>query len=208
MAKAGDILHSPNLGETIQFVKTTRETQGALLEVEATYEPNQSWGGGIEHYHPHQDESFEVLEGMISVKTSERESTYVVGEKFDIPKGTIHNMRNLSSKPARIRWQIRPALQTENFLETVWGLSADGKLQTGSLGNLLRLAVVLQAYQDVFRITFPSRIVQKVLLSLLAGIGRLCGYKSGYEPAKIDQMVNGSDTKAPYGESNQVTVAD
>jgi quercetin dioxygenase-like cupin family protein len=180
MAKAGDILCSPNFGETIQFVKTAADTQGELLEMEATYEPNQSWEQGVEHYHPEQDETFEVMEGMISIKVGGRESTYVTGEKFDVPRGVIHLMRNLSSEPARVRWQVRPALNTETFFETVWGLSADGKLREGTLSYILQFAILARAYDRVFRVTSPSRTVQKVLFPVLAIIGRLCGYKKNY----------------------------
>ncbi len=180
MARAGDVLYSPTFGERIQFVKTAADTHGELLEMEATNDPNQEWESGVEHYHPQQDEHFEVLEGVLSVMLDGQEHTYVAGEQFDIPCGVVHNMRNRSSKPVRFRWQVRPALNTETFFETVWGLSADGKLTPGTLSYLLQFAVLLQAYRQVFRVTTPSPLMQRILFGILAATGRLMGYRARY----------------------------
>ena len=68
------------------------------------------------HYHPSQDEHFEVLEGAIALKVGHARSVVPAGESFDIPRGTIHTMGPAGGEPARVRWEVRPALRTEQFL--------------------------------------------------------------------------------------------
>ena len=67
------------------------------------------------HYHPSQDEHFEVLEGSIALRIGHEHRTVPAGESFDIPRGTVHTM-GPAGGPARVRWEVRPALRTEAFL--------------------------------------------------------------------------------------------
>jgi quercetin dioxygenase-like cupin family protein len=67
------------------------------------------------HYHPSQDEHFEVLEGSIALRVGHEHSTVPAGESFDIPRGTVHTM-GPAGGPAKVRWEVRPALRTEQFL--------------------------------------------------------------------------------------------
>ena len=79
----------------------------------------QSYEAGAEppppHFHPSQDEHFEVLEGSIALRVGHEHRTVPAGESFDIPRGTVHTM-GPAGGPARIRWEVRPALRTEQFL--------------------------------------------------------------------------------------------
>ena len=67
------------------------------------------------HYHPSQDEHFEVLEGSIALRVGHEHRTVPAGESFDIPRGTVHTM-GPAGGPATVRWEVRPALRTEEFL--------------------------------------------------------------------------------------------
>lgn len=158
--------------------KTAAETDGELLEMEATYPPNSSQPPY--HYHPIQSEQFEVLSGRFRVKIGETEKTYEVGDKFTVPMNIPHWMHNISDFEGRLNWQVRPALKTQEFLETMWGLSADGKTNSEGVPNLLQLAVILNEYTDEFRASSPPYIIQRILFAVLAPIGRLFGYRPKY----------------------------
>ena len=67
------------------------------------------------HYHPTQDEHFEVLEGSIALRVGHERRTVPAGESFDIPRGIEHTM-GPAGGPAKVRWEVRPALRTEEFL--------------------------------------------------------------------------------------------
>jgi quercetin dioxygenase-like cupin family protein len=111
MAHAGQELHGPD-GYVLRLVSIEPE----LLQMEATY-------GGTgqfppRHYHPSQDEHFEVLEGTVRTIVAGEERSYDAAETFDIPAGTVHQLA--ADPPARLRWEVRPALRTAEFFETVY----------------------------------------------------------------------------------------
>jgi len=180
MAHAGKVITNTVMAGTVKFIKTAADTGGELLEMEATY--NTAVDSVPEHYHPYQDEHIEVLAGMVSVHLKGQERTYVTGENFDFPRNVPHGFLGAAgSEEARILWQIRPALDSETFFETVCGLAADGKLKGTGIPNLFQLAVIFQAFNDEFQTTRPPRIVQKIVFTVLAPIGRFLGYQARYE---------------------------
>jgi quercetin dioxygenase-like cupin family protein len=111
MAHAGQELHGQD-GYVLRLVSI----EPGLLQMEATY-------GGTgqfppRHYHPSQDEHFEVLEGTIRTIIDGEERSYEAGETFDIAAGTVHQLT--ADPPARLKWEVRPALRTAEFFETVY----------------------------------------------------------------------------------------
>jgi quercetin dioxygenase-like cupin family protein len=177
MARAGEELISP-IGERLIFRKTARDTDGELLEMEAVYRPHSS--RPREHYHPYQEEHFEVLQGEICAKIGDQERLYKAGEAFVIAAGIHHRMHNVSNTEARVLWQTRPALKTETFFETLWGLAREGKTDAQGVPNLLQVAVIAQAYGREFRLARPAYGVQRVVFAILAPIGRALGYRGHY----------------------------
>lgn len=167
----------PN-GERLILRKTTDETNGELLEMEASYNPNSS--RPPLHYHPYQEERFQVLSGAFRVKVGEAEHTYHAGDAFTVPAGTPHWMHNVSNEEGRLLWQIRPAMKSQEFFATMWGLAADEKTDADGVPGILQLAVILSAYRDEFRASSPPYFVQRLLFALLAPIGRLIGYQARY----------------------------
>jgi oxalate decarboxylase/phosphoglucose isomerase-like protein (cupin superfamily) len=72
MAKAGDTIESSVSGARILFLKTARDTNGQLLQLDDIMK-----GGGrvpIEHVHPYMEERFEILSGTARLVLSESES--------------------------------------------------------------------------------------------------------------------------------------
>ena len=101
---------------------TVQVSKPELLEVEAVYAP-----AGKEppkHYHPSQDEHFEVLEGSIRVRAGDEERTLGVGDEIDIARGTVHKMWNPASGDARVLWQTRPGGRTESWFASIDALHA------------------------------------------------------------------------------------
>jgi quercetin dioxygenase-like cupin family protein len=163
MAKAGDRLERPN-GERLTFRKTAVDTNGELLETEVVYAPNSPLPPS--HYHPHQEEHFQVKRGEICAIVSGEKRTYRAGENFTVPRGTPHRMHNASDKEACIIWQVRPALDTEDFFEAMWTLSEEKR-------NLFSLAAIIQSFSREFRLSRPPYLVQRLLCGLLVTLGRI-----------------------------------
>lgn len=112
MAHAGQVIHGPD-GYRLHLVRTGAETGGALLEMEASY--GDAAALPPEHLHPTQVERFEVLEGTVRAVVDGAERRYGPGESFEVPAGTPHRMAG--EGPARLHWEIGPALHTAEFFE-------------------------------------------------------------------------------------------
>ena len=116
MADGSPELRGPG-GFRLRLIRSGADTGGELLEMEATY-----GGGGPmppEHLHPRQAERFEVLEGAVRTIIDGTERRYEEGERFDVPPGTPHQMTG--DGPARVRWQVSPALRTWEFFTCLYG---------------------------------------------------------------------------------------
>jgi quercetin dioxygenase-like cupin family protein len=111
---------------------TLKRRTPELLEVEADFDPTGKLPPA--HLHPAQDEHFEVLAGVVRVRTPEGERRYAAGESLDIPRGTPHCMANGGDVPARVLWQVRPALRTDAF----WAALSRARTPLGQLMAVLR----------------------------------------------------------------------
>lgn len=178
MAFAGKVLRNRVTGQDIIFLKTSKNTGGRLLEMEAVYAPHSR--EPLAHYHPAQEEDFTVMEGELSVRVNGSLRVYKAGEQFHMPKGTVHSMWNASDRPTVINWQVRPAMNTEYLLETTAGLMNDGKTAADGKPGLLQIALIANEYAGVFRLAKPPYIIQRVLFTLLAPVAFLAGYKAEY----------------------------
>lgn len=179
MVKPGDVLEHPVTREKVVFRKTARDTDGALFKADAYFQPGAFVAA--EHIHPLQEERFEVISGTLRGRVAGKELSGNPGEKFVVPAGTPHTWWNSGDDELHFVVEVRPALRTDSFFETFFGLAQDGKVspKTG-LPNLLRLAMMMHAYRNEIILARPPRLVQALLFGLLASIGRLLGYKAEY----------------------------
>ncbi len=166
-------------GSRLIVRKSGAETDGKLLEMEAIYPPQSA--APPYHFHPSQEENFKVLQGSFQTIIGGMEKIYEAGESYSVPVNTPHLMHNISDEEGRLLWQVRPALRTQEFLETMWGLEADEEAGAGGVPNLMHLAVILSHYADEFRATSPPYWVQRILFAILRPIGKRRGYKARYE---------------------------
>jgi quercetin dioxygenase-like cupin family protein len=114
-------------GMKLLLVRTGDETDGELLEMEATY----TGEGGMPpaHLHPKQVERFEVIEGAMRAIIDGDERLYEAGESFEVPAGTPHQMA--AEGPTRTRWEVRPALRTAEFFDRLFGSGPDSARELG-----------------------------------------------------------------------------
>jgi hypothetical protein len=78
--------------------------------------------------------------------------------------------------------EVRPALQFESLLKTMFALAADDKTNKKGMPNPFRLAVIAQAHFDTVRLPQPPAWLQRAGLALGAPLGRLLRYEATYEP--------------------------
>jgi mannose-6-phosphate isomerase-like protein (cupin superfamily) len=141
---------------------TVRRSDDEVLEVEATW----SGGGALPpaHFHPAQDEHFEILEGRLRVLVDGAEHLLSPGDVLDIPRGTVHAM-TATAGGARAIWQTRPALRTEQFFAAMDAAQSRG-------GSLLDFVPVARAHTAEVRFTTPPVWLQGPLFAVLGLVAR------------------------------------
>jgi mannose-6-phosphate isomerase-like protein (cupin superfamily) len=184
MIRAGDIIENAITGERIVFRKTSRETGGEAVVIETYVQPNGFVAAA--HVHPSQEERFEIVRGSVGFRIGRKKLVAGPGHRLTVPAGTPHRFWNAGDDVAQFVCEVRPALQFESLLETMFALAADGKTNRKGMPNLLRLAVIANAHFDTVRLPFPPAIVQRIGLALGAPAGRLVGYQPVYTPAGPD----------------------
>ena len=60
-----------------------------------------------------------MLKGRVRTVIGGTERVYEVGASFDVPARTPRQVEALG--PARLRWEVRPALRTAEFFERLYG---------------------------------------------------------------------------------------
>jgi quercetin dioxygenase-like cupin family protein len=189
MIRTGDTIENPVTGERVTFLKSAKDTGGEVVVIDTTVAP----GGFVaaEHIHPYQSERFEILSGEVEFKRGKEIVVAKPGEVVIVEPGTPHHFRNLSDEEEiRFRAEVRPALSFETFLETMYGLAADGKTNKKGLPNPFRLAVIMNEQVDLVRLPFPPAWVQRTGLALGAPLGRLLGYEPVYAPAEEPERLD------------------
>jgi uncharacterized protein YndB with AHSA1/START domain/quercetin dioxygenase-like cupin family protein len=178
VARAGDVLEDPQSGDRLVFLQTAAETGGDLLEYELTFRPR---GFAVrDHLHPRQSERHEVLEGSLGLVVAGSERRLNAGDAYDVPAQTRHRIFSKQDAPLKARFALRPALDSEILLETLFGLARDGKVDAKGNPSLLQLAVIFDEFADLGRPPQPPPAVQKALFAPVAALARARGYRARY----------------------------
>lgn len=181
MAKRGDKIVNPVTRERITWLDTADDTDGELLRFDLAVRP-----GGIvplAHIHTKQSESLEVIAGKMRYRVGgEAEKDLPAGESMTVAPGAPHIRWNPGDEELRAIVEFRPALNTETFIENMWGFARDGRKRGGKgVPNMLQLAVWFAGtYEGENYLERPPIPVQKALFALLAPIGRRLGYRDWY----------------------------
>jgi len=180
MIHTGDTIHNPVTGERITFLATSRDTDGEAVVIETIVEPHGFVAAA--HVHPRQSERFAVAAGTLALKIGRTKLTLEPGEVATVEPGTAHRFWNAGEDQVRFVCEVRPALEFESLLETMFALAADGKTNRKGMPNPFRLAMIANAHFDTVRLPFPPAWMQKAGLGLGAPLGRLLGYQPHYLP--------------------------
>lgn len=193
MARTGQEIYNPRQRDRIIFKQTARETGGELLRLEVLAPPNAA--PPPDHVHPRQAEHFETLSGTLRARVDGEERTLRPRERMVVPPGVAHTWWIGGEEDGHVRVEFRPALNTETFLETMYGLSRDGKVDDDGVPPLLQMAIICRAYENY--LPSPPIVLQKTLFGILAPVGRLMGYRASYpEYSGADTIV---ETDGPGG---------
>lgn len=103
-------------GDLYTFLVTGEESAGAYFSMLAVVPPQ---GGPPPHIHLHEDETFYVLDGSPTFRLGDERIVAGPGDFVNVPKGVVHNFRNLSDRPMRMILTFTPAGIEKFFEETL-----------------------------------------------------------------------------------------
>jgi quercetin dioxygenase-like cupin family protein len=180
MIAAGETVENPVTGERLTFHETALGTGGAYVRFEAVIAP----GGRLPaaHIHPKQTESFAPISGTLTMTVGGRKIQARPGDVVVVEPGTPHYFRNASDEPVRMMCEIRPALELESLIETMYSLAADGKTNRWGMPNPFRLAVIADHHFDTVRVPVVPQWLQRAALAVGAPLGRALGFTPTYRP--------------------------
>jgi mannose-6-phosphate isomerase-like protein (cupin superfamily) len=133
MIRSGDTIHNPVTGERITFHQTSADTNGEAVVIECTVQPDGFVAAA--HLHPSQTERFAIIGGRLGMKVGRKKLLLERGDVAVVGAGTSHKFWNMGDDEVRFVCEVRPALQFESLLETMFALAADGKTNKKGMPN-------------------------------------------------------------------------
>jgi quercetin dioxygenase-like cupin family protein len=161
MTTTGLTIESPRIGQTITFLVTASDTNGAELRIEARMRPGAFMPP---HRHVQQDETFEMLAGIGTFRVAGTPITARPGERVHIPAGVAHGFRNRSDQDVRLLATMRPALRTEDLFERLFRLGAQGRVNRfGAPGPLTTTRLIREFRAEFFYLAPIPVALQRIL---------------------------------------------
>ena len=179
MARTGQTLENVASGERITFRRTAAETNGELVAVDLAL-PAGARVAGWRHFHPEQQERFEVVEGWMSFRLGRKRILAAAG----------HGRRRAARHAARLRERGHgrragarrdpPRARHGGAVRDAVGLAADGRMMLGGIPRPLDLPLFLDRFEREVQAAFPPRWLQRIALAPLAWLARRLGYGARY----------------------------
>jgi len=171
MIKPGDTIQNPVTGERFTFTHTAASTDGELLAFDFALRPGGSVP--IPHVHPIQTERFEVTEGRMRFRVGLKTVIAEPGDVIEVQPGVMHSFANAGETEAKLRVEVRPALQMEEMFAEVVALAESGQMsRRGMPRNPLVLADLARRYDQEAHAPFMTVGVQRALLAPLVLLAR------------------------------------
>jgi quercetin dioxygenase-like cupin family protein len=163
-----ELVHDPVRRQRLAFSR-----EGDVLRAEVFADP----GGDVpSHYHPAQEERFEVLAGHVRFDVDGRRIEGGPGTRVIAAPGAKHAFRNIGKVEAHLRVEVEPALQLQGFLEEAAALARAQRYTRRGLPRrpsaVIELADLMVRYADTTVMAFPPPVIQRLLLVPLARLRR------------------------------------
>ena len=151
--------------------------QRGFLVVEIEIDPG---GSAPYHFHPRLEERWEVLEGDVTFRIDGRDRAARPGDRLVVGPGTRHAFANAGEGLARLRAEVDPPLQLQEFLEGGAALNRAGKVTRRGLPRGPRAALEAVEFVErhretvvlLFPFPFPPPALQRILFPPLARLQR------------------------------------
>jgi hypothetical protein len=180
-------------GMRVRVLQTPEETGGRAVVIEYRLRPHTGRGYTRPHGHRRYVERFDILAGRAGAIVGGVEMTAEAGETLAIPLDTLHvHPWSISDEELVVRQTteavtpdvvgLRNALRSADIL---FDLARQGKVNANGEANPLRMAVIFNdlLLPQSYAAGLPYGL-QRVVFGILAGVGRLAGYRLPGEPVE------------------------
>lgn len=165
MISAGDSIHNAVTGETFTWIKTGRETGGAVAQCDLRLEPTARLAAP--HIHAVQEERFDVLEGKVQLVRGKTRGVAEAGETVIVPAGMPHSWAPIEGS-ALVRVTFTPGNQVEEFFEKFCEWANEGRVNAKGLPPTHLIGPV--AVRHELFLTGPPVPLQRALMRMLGRI--------------------------------------
>lgn len=167
-------------GEYVRFELTLHPCGHADDSVSDLVHSRWSIDFPTEHVHPRQEERWRVLSGALGVAYGETENVLTDGDTVTLLSGVPHRIWNPLDEPSRVVLEFHPALEAQSLTETLYVLAQNGDTNEKGQLKILQFAVTQAAHPGHLYLTTLPIGLQKLLVTVLAPIGRRVGYRATY----------------------------
>lgn len=137
-----DTIRNPLTTEEVTFVRTACESNGEQGIVEILIGPRAK--GPPLHYHAAFTETFEVLEGELTLRIGRSTRRLGEGERQSVRPRQHHTFWSECDRPSRFRGIIEPASpDLENCFRIAFGLARDGLVRASGVPKRLSHVAIL-----------------------------------------------------------------
>ena len=166
--------YKSKLGET--FVIINNPSVDNFIEVDIYAQPNKFHRPL--HFHPNQSEYFKILSGEIKLQVNKEIKTLTEGQELTIPPNTNHLYFNDTHSECIIKTRLTPALDFEEFLDTIINLETHHPTDNeGVPQNKFLAAMFLTRFKHIIRpANIPSFVVD-LIFPIMTRVGNLAGLK-------------------------------
>lgn len=182
MASSGDILHNPVTGSRLVWRRTTAETGGRAVVLEAQLQPNGLTP--VRHVHPHQQQRVEVIAGSLGAEIDGAHSLVGTGARLTVPPGVPHRFWNAGEDTLDLVTELTPALGFESLVEALHALAVARRMDTRGRPGVLQTSAIAAEYFDTARLAFPPAPVQRLILALAAPLAHALRHRTIRTPSR------------------------
>jgi quercetin dioxygenase-like cupin family protein len=165
----GTVLCNPITGEYARVIENSSER--AVGELIA----NPGGAVAAPHHHPGQEETFEVLEGVLGYRCDAERGELTAGTSLTIPRGVVHDWWNAGGSDLRARVTVEPGGSFVTMIAAVWGLASLGRTSAKGMPGLLDRALLAEAFGHEIVFDGPPVALQRMLARSVAPLARRLG---------------------------------
>jgi quercetin dioxygenase-like cupin family protein len=165
-------------GDVGELLETSQMTGGQRVVARITFSP------GLlviaPHYHPNQDERFDVMSGQLTYTFDGVKHVAGPGESVRLPRRLAHQHYSAGPEPAVAIQTVTPGLDFDYILEGIFGLGSESRALHG-FDHFLQALVWLRKMQSkLLRAGVPEWIQYAAAIAVTPIAYRL-GYRAVYQ---------------------------